>query len=588
MIIGFQVSQALHVAATLGISDELAAAPRTAADLAAATSTHEPTLARLMRALAGLGVYEQDAEGRFSNTQLGELLRSDVPGSMAGWAAFIGRPPYWQAWSSLLDSVRTGENAFAAVHGTPVWEYRRQRPAEQEAFDRAMTSNSSGVAKAVVEAYDFGRFTTVADVGGGVGALLAAVLRRYPSVRGVLYDQAEVVASAGPLFERAGVGDRCELAAGSFFESVPPGADAYVLKAIIHDWPDAESIAILRRCQEVMHDDAVLLLVEQILGAGADPVITPFSDLNMLVGPGGRERTLDEYRDLLETAGLRLTEVTDTGHARLRHRGEASAELVEVAREHVEPGTPVVLPLRAPGVDPVRDLLATEDGGRVPGLADVLPGPFARRQDREAGPEGVELGPFEVRQEVRRRRQVEVLAERRIEEAVHPVGAAHADRRPEGVRVPAQDGEGVEGADRGAGDDDGRRVPTQVGADCRHHLVDHALLELVEQPHLVLRRAVLGHQCLTGHAVTGVELDPAAPDELAAGRHKTVALDLLCVTAGCREDEHRRPVVAPAREADRLLEPLRVPPVGHLHVRSWGVLEPARVQPASFPHQGQG
>ncbi len=310
---GFQVSQALHVAATLGISDLLAADPRTAADLAAATSTHEPTLVRLMRALEAVGVYERDPAGRFRNTDLGELMRSDVPGSMAGWMSFIGRPNHWQAWGGLLDSVRTGENAFTAVHGTPVWEYRRQRPAEQEAFDKAMTSNSSSVAKAVVGAYDFGRSASVVDVGGGVGALLAAVLERYPSVHGVLYDQPDVIAAAGPLFERAGVDDRLEKVAGSFFESVPAGADAYVLKAIIHDWPDAESIDILRRCQEVMHDDAVLLLVEQILGAGADPVTTAFSDLNMLVGPGGRERTLDEYRDLLETAGLRLTEVTDTG-----------------------------------------------------------------------------------------------------------------------------------------------------------------------------------------------------------------------------------------------------------------------------------
>ncbi len=310
---GFQVSQALYVAATLGISDLLAADPRTAADLATATSTHDPTLARLMRALEAVGVYERDSAGRFGNTDLGELMRSDVPGSMAGWMSFIGRPHHWQAWGGLLDSVRTGENAFSAVHGTPVWEYRRQRPAEQVAFDKAMTSNSSGVAKAVVVAYDFGRSASVVDVGGGVGALLAAVLERYPSVHGVLYDQPDVVASAGPLFERAGVDDRLEKVAGSFFESVPAGADAYVLKAIIHDWPDAESIAILRRCQEVMHDDAVLLLVEQILGAGADPMITAFSDLNMLVGPGGRERTVDEYRDLLETAGLRLTEVTDTG-----------------------------------------------------------------------------------------------------------------------------------------------------------------------------------------------------------------------------------------------------------------------------------
>ncbi len=315
LINGYQVTQALHVAATLGISDLLAAGPREAADLAQATGTHAPTLARLMRALASVDVYASDAEGRYANTALGEALRSDVEGSLGGWAAFVGRPYYWQSWAGLEESVRTGENAFAAVHGQPVWEFRRQHPDEQEIFDAAMTSMSGSVATGVVEAYDFGRYGTVVDIGGGAGKLLAAILQRYPDVRGVLFDQPDVVAGAAPLLSAAGISDRCTTVGGSFFEAVPAGGDAYLMKAIIHDWPDAESIEILRACRRAMSDDGALLLVEQILDRGTDVVRTAFSDLNMLVGPGGQERTIGEYDALLHAGGFSLTGVADTGTA---------------------------------------------------------------------------------------------------------------------------------------------------------------------------------------------------------------------------------------------------------------------------------
>lgn len=312
MVTGYQVTQAVYVAARLGLSDLLAVAPRTVADLARSTSTHEPTLGRLLRALASVGIYEQDAEGRFANTELGELLRADVPGSIEGWAAFAGRMHHWQAWAGLHDSVLTGDNAFTTVHGTSVWEYRQQRPEEQVAFDRAMTSRTRAVTESVLDAFDFARFGTVADVGGGVGGLLAAILERYPTVHGVLFDQPDVVEAAGEMFERAGVADRYEKTGGSFFEAVPPGVDAYLLKAVIHDWSDEDAIAILRVCRRSASEDSALLLVEQLLGQGPDPRWTAFSDLNMLVGPGGQERTLDEYRVLLEAAGWSLNAATQT------------------------------------------------------------------------------------------------------------------------------------------------------------------------------------------------------------------------------------------------------------------------------------
>ncbi|WP_448628263.1 methyltransferase [Geodermatophilus sp. URMC 64] len=306
MLNGFQVSYAVSAATSLGLSDLLAVGPRTVAELAEATGTHEPTLRRLMRALAAVGVYEHAGDGRFALTELGATLRRDVPGSLAGWAELIGRPSYVAAWTALADSVRTGDNAFARVHGTSVWEFRARRPAEQEIFDRAMTSLSAAVADAVAASYDFGRFGTVVDVGGGRGGLLTAVLARHPTVRGVLFDQPDVVAAAG-------LGERCTAVGGDFFAGVPEGGDAYVLKAVIHDWPDEEAVAILANCRRAMAPSGVLLLVEQLLDLAPDPVRTAFSDLNMLVAPGGRERELDEYGTLLSAAGFRLGRAVPTG-----------------------------------------------------------------------------------------------------------------------------------------------------------------------------------------------------------------------------------------------------------------------------------
>jgi hypothetical protein len=313
LVNGYQVSQAVHAAATFGISDLLASGPRDADDLARATSTHAPTLRRLMRALETVGIYQSDESGRYSNTELGEQLRADLPGSLGGWAVFVGRPAHWLAWGSLVDSVRTGENAFTAVHGMSAWEHRRQHPEEQVVFDAAMTAMTGSVTQAVIDHYDFGRFGTVADIGGGAGRLLSAILDRHPGMHGMLFDQPPVVAGAGPVLEAAGVADRCEVIGGSFFDSVPSGADAYLMKAIIHDWPDAESIDILRTCRRAIPDDGVLLLVEQLVGKGPDPVRTAFSDLNMLVGPGGQERTLGEYGALFDASGFTLTGATETG-----------------------------------------------------------------------------------------------------------------------------------------------------------------------------------------------------------------------------------------------------------------------------------
>jgi O-methyltransferase domain/Dimerisation domain len=310
---GYQVTQAIHVAATLAIADELGAAEKTSDELAAATGSDPETLYRLLRALASVGVLEERSERRFALTPVGECLRRDAPESLAGWAAYVGLPDHWQAWGALLHSVQTGENAFPHVHGANVWEYRVQHPEVSAVFDRAMQDVTRLANDALLDAYDFGRFATVIDIGGGNGTLLAGLLQRYPSMQGALFDQPHVVARADEVFRRAGVADRARIVAGNFFEEVPEGGDAYLLKAIIHDWEDQESASILRNCRHAIADaDGVVLLVERELGPPNEEPGAKFSDLNMLVAPGGRERTIDEYRQLLASAGFRLDRVTPT------------------------------------------------------------------------------------------------------------------------------------------------------------------------------------------------------------------------------------------------------------------------------------
>ena len=313
LVTGYQVSQAIHVAATLGIADLLADASRTGDELAALTNTHPPTLYRLLRALASIEVLHELDGRRFELTPLGEPLRSDVPGSMVDLAAYMGRPYRLQAWGGLLHSVRTGENAFRHVYGTDVWTYRSTRPDESAIFDRAMTSLSRGATAALLAAVDFGGFRTVVDVGGGNGALLAAILAAHSHVQGVLFDQPHVVSGATTLLEHAGVADRCRTVGGSFFESVPEHADAYVLRAVIHDWDDAASIRILTAVRHALADDGRVLIVEYMIAPPNEGREAKFSDLNMLVGPGGRERTREEFAALLDASGLRLARVIAAG-----------------------------------------------------------------------------------------------------------------------------------------------------------------------------------------------------------------------------------------------------------------------------------
>jgi hypothetical protein len=234
---------------------------------------------------------------------VGECLRSDAAEPVGAWAVFVGRPYHWQAWGALLHGVRTGESPFYSVHGTDPWDYRAGHPEESAIFDAAMTDIMRRANAHLLAAYDFGRFGTVVDVGGGRGAFLGAVLEANPAMRGILFDQPHVVAGAV-------VGERCEIVGGSFFDAVPQGADAYLLKAVLHDWEDDDALAILARCRAAIPADGALLVVERDLGAPNENPDAKLSDLNMMIGPGGRERTRDEFARLFAAGGFDLESTT--------------------------------------------------------------------------------------------------------------------------------------------------------------------------------------------------------------------------------------------------------------------------------------
>ena len=311
MVTGFRLSAALCVAAELGISDELASGPRTVADLAVAVSADEDSLHRLLRALAAVGVYAERGDGSYASTPLGDGLRSDVPGTLRPLARTLRDPATWSAWGHLTHSVRTGENAFEALHGMDVWTHRRGQPEFNAIFNENMTALSSVVAEAVATAYDFTGLESVVDVGGGHGVLLEAILEENAHLTGTVFDQPHCLPEGPSRAASDSVASRWAAVGGDFFEAVP-AADAYILKSILHDWPDDRCIEILRSCRRSLHGNGAVLLVEMVLGRPGHEVGAAFSDLNMLVLPGGRERSEEEYAALFEAAGLDLARVLHT------------------------------------------------------------------------------------------------------------------------------------------------------------------------------------------------------------------------------------------------------------------------------------
>lgn len=313
LINGFQITQAIRVASTLRVADHLKDGARSADELASLTQSNADALYRLLRALAAIGIFREDVGRTFALTPMGDCLRTDSATPVGAWAEHVGNPHFWQAWGHLLHSVRTGENAFQNLHGMDVWQYRVKHPEANAIFNRAMTQMSRGGSEALLDSYDFSGFRHVVDVGGGQGALLAAILGNCPQARGTLFDQPQVVGGARSNLQERGVIDRCDIVGGSFFDAVPEGGDAYLMRHIIHDWEDDEAITILKVCRRAMRDPAKLLLVERNVAPPNEVPATKFSDLNMLVAPGGRERTRDEYASLFEKSGFELTRVVPAG-----------------------------------------------------------------------------------------------------------------------------------------------------------------------------------------------------------------------------------------------------------------------------------
>ncbi|HKP14091.1 MAG TPA: methyltransferase, partial [Blastocatellia bacterium] len=280
--------------------------------LAALTETHERSLYRILRSLAAVGVFTETDAKVFALNPAAELLRADVPHSMRNGVLFMGEEWHWKVWNNMMYSAKTGKPAWGYVHGAEVFDYFAANPEQAEIFNGAMTDMSMAIAPLVVAAYDFSGFETLVDIAGGHGYMLAQALKASPGLKGVLFDMPAVIEGAGGLLEREGVASRVEKISGDFFAAVPRGADAYMMKHIIHDWDDERAAKILSNIQSVMADGAKVLIIETVVPAGDEPHFGKLLDLEMLTSPGGVERTESEYRELLAAAGLRLTRIIPT------------------------------------------------------------------------------------------------------------------------------------------------------------------------------------------------------------------------------------------------------------------------------------
>jgi hypothetical protein len=313
MINAYQVSQAICVAAQLGIADLLKDGVKSSEELAQLTGVDRQSLYRLLRSLASFGVFAEYGNEYFGLTPLAATLQTDSPDSVRAWAIMSGEKWHWELWGNLIESVKTGKTAVEYTFGKPnIFEYFVQDSQAGDHFDQAMTNLASLNNSAIATGYDFSGISKLVDVGGGYGSHLTTILKSYPSIKGVLFDQPSVIAGAKEFIAENGLAQRCELVAGDFFQSVPAGGDAYLLKTVIHDWDDDRAIQILKHCRRAMVNHSKLLLVEAVIPPGNTPYFGKLLDLEMLTTSGGRERTEEEYRTLFTAAGFKLTKVFAT------------------------------------------------------------------------------------------------------------------------------------------------------------------------------------------------------------------------------------------------------------------------------------
>lgn len=309
---GYRDTQMLYVAAALGIADHIADGPTTAQDLALAVGAHPGALYRLLRTLSGVGVFSERPDGRFEMTAAAELLRTKAPGSVCGRALSYGESWWWGAWGQTLECVRTGKTAFEQQYGQTLFKFLGTRPDAAAAFNANMASMTAAAVADVVSAIELRDANCVADIGGGRGVLVAALLQTFPKLRGILCEQDTVLAEAREYITSAGVAERCELSTGDIFTSVAVGADVYILKEVIHDWDDERATAVLKTCRKAMREGARLVLIERLIGAPNCPSEANLIDIVMLVMAGGMERTEAQYRSLLHAADFEFTHTVVT------------------------------------------------------------------------------------------------------------------------------------------------------------------------------------------------------------------------------------------------------------------------------------
>ena len=312
LLFGKQLTYCLSGVARLGVADHMGGEPQPVEEIAAAVGAHAPSLYRVMRLLASFGVFREEQGRKFALTPAGELLRSDAPGTIRYFAMMFGDEWTTRAYERFTDVLRTGKDGITQAYGKDVFDLLTEKPEQLATFQAAMSSSSALAARVVIEAYDFSGIKRLADVGGGHGGLLASILRRYPEMQGVLFDRPEVVAGVPP-GQFDGCQDRIAIEPGSFFERVPEGCDAFIMKHIIHDWGDEQCHTILRLMRDQLPANGRVLICDMVVSDEPGPTPAKLLDIEMLVVTvGGKERTEQEFRDLFASAGLKLNRIVPT------------------------------------------------------------------------------------------------------------------------------------------------------------------------------------------------------------------------------------------------------------------------------------
>jgi hypothetical protein len=313
MAMGYIPSISINVLARLSVAEQLSHGPKDVKELARTSNVNADMLYRVMRATSTVGVFRELDGRRFEQTPMSDLLRTDHPQSLRPFIMFFPDPLHFRCYSNLMHAVKTGETTVKTTLGKDLFEYLGEHPEDSEVFNAAMVNITHLFIPAILEAYDFSKTRVLADIGGGLGSVVGAILQKYPSMKGILFDMEHVVRNPPAYLESLGVADRCQIVGGDFFKSVAGGADTYIMKNIIHDWDDEKSILIMRNIRQALgNSGGKLLLLEFVMTPANEPHLSKWADIEMMVLPGGQERTANEYADLLAKSGFKLNHIIST------------------------------------------------------------------------------------------------------------------------------------------------------------------------------------------------------------------------------------------------------------------------------------